>query len=94
MKERMRQHKNDVKNRSVNKSALVQHAIDNNHHFDFDAVNIVARSNNYHKRMLTEEIFIKSDPTCVNSKSKESKNVNTIYCRVLDKWNLLQRNRK
>lgn len=87
----MRQHKNDVRNGAIEKSALVLHAIEFGHHFDFDAVQIVARNNNYHKRMLTEELFIKSDPKCVNSKSKESKNVNSIYCRVLERCNEIRR---
>lgn len=87
LKARMNQHRNDVKNLKPDKSALAYHALTNDHVFKFDDVEVVARQNNYHKRMFLEELFIKASSTCVNFKSKEAKNVNCIYTKLLEKVN-------
>lgn len=81
---RMNQHKNDVNNNEPNRSALAHHAIHNNHKFDFDNVKILERENIYQKRMLLEELHIKSNRNCVNLKSQETTNVNDIYIPLLE----------
>lgn len=87
LKTRMKQHYNDVKNNKPDKSALAYHAVTNEHEFKFDDVTIVARQDHYHKRMFLEELCIKASETCVNFKSKEAKNVNSIYTTLLTKFN-------
>lgn len=85
VKKRMKQHQNDVAKRSQDRSALAYHAVSNNHHFDFENVRIIEREGKYHKRMLLEELHIKSSRNCVNIKSLESKNVSDIYTPLLEK---------
>lgn len=81
---RMNQHKNDVNNKEPNRSALAHHALHNNHKFDFENVKILERESMYHKRMLLEELHIKSSRNCVNLKSQETRNVNDIYIPLLE----------
>lgn len=84
MHKRMNQHKNDVNKNDPNRSALAHHAIHNNHKFDFDDVKILEREGIYRKRMLLEELHIKSSRNCVNFKSQETRNVNDIYMPLLE----------
>lgn len=81
---RMNQHKNDVNKNNPNRSALAHHAIHNNHKFDFENVRILERESIYNKRMLLEELHIKSSRNCVNFKSQETRNVNDIYMPLLE----------
>lgn len=76
---RMKQHENDVANGKPDKSALAFHSLTHKHKFDFDGVKIVERERNWERRMLLEEIHIKSNKNCVNKRSTESKNVSDIY---------------
>lgn len=91
LKSRMNQHKNDVKNKKPDKSALAHHALAYEHTFKFEDVQIIARHDCYHKRMFLEELCIKSSNKCVNFKSKEAKNVDSIYTKLLEKFNSVRR---
>lgn len=82
---RMKQHKDDVANNKPKRSALAYHAITNDHKFDFDNLRILERERKYQKRMLLEELHIKSSRNCVNLKSIESKNISDIYTPLLEK---------
>lgn len=83
----MNQHRNDVKNGKSEKSALAHHALTKSHTFKFEDVDIIARHDNYRKRMFIEELCIKASNSCVNFKSNETRNVNSIYTKLLEKYN-------
>jgi hypothetical protein len=53
------QHKNTVKNKQREKSALAAHAMDNNHNVDYDNATVLFKCQQYHKRMYLEELCIK-----------------------------------
>lgn len=84
---RIGEHEKSVQKNQPEKSALAYHSITEDHRFDFDNVRILEREANYRKRMLLEELHIKSSRNCVNSKSIETKNVNDIYLPLLRKIN-------
>lgn len=79
---RIGEHKNSVIKNNPEKSALVHHSITHNHQFDFENSHILEREANYRKRMLLEELHIKSSRNWVNSKSIETKNVSDIYLSI------------
>jgi hypothetical protein len=83
LRTRLGQHKNTVKNKQGEKSALAAHALDNNHVFDFDNASVLFTCKHYHKRMFLEELSIKTSINCVNVKSKEATNISNIYTRLL-----------
>lgn len=87
LKTRMGQHASDVRNNKPDKSALAHHALTNEHVFKFDEVKIIGRNDCYRKRMFLEELHIKASGTCVNFKSKETKKVESIYTKLLEKCN-------
>lgn len=65
LSQRLKQHINDISRISKLPSqdrkpttALCQHAIELNHTFDFDNVDILKRESVYHKRLLSEAFFI------------------------------------
>lgn len=82
---RMKQHEADTKHCRTGKSALAYHAVTNDHSFDFGGVQILERADRYRKRMLLEELRIKSCSNCVNIKSIESRNVSDIYTNLFMK---------
>ncbi|XP_031635629.1 uncharacterized protein LOC116348703, partial [Contarinia nasturtii] len=75
LSKRLRQHELTVVNNERYKSALAQHAIDNNHRFDFDNAKVLAKCSNMSKRFYIEELYIKNSKNCVNIRSLESSNV-------------------
>lgn len=83
----MKQHQCDVTNVKPARSRLAYHAIENNHTFDFEKVEVLERERIYRKRMLLEELHIKASNNCVNLKSVESKNVSDIYTNLFKKIN-------
>lgn len=84
VKNRMAGHRSDCNRKSAEKSALVAHAVNKNHTFDFNNVKILATNNNQNKRMFLEELYIKSSKTCINKKSTEAANVSNIYGHLFD----------
>lgn len=65
LQDRIKSHKYD-KNE---KTALHQHALDNDHIFDFDNPSILVNEKNMQARLIHEAIQIKKCPTAVNSRS-------------------------
>lgn len=81
----MAQHKKSVEKKESHRSALAGHALNFNHRFDFENPFILDRHNQLWKREFLEELHIYSNKKCVNIKSKESKNVSSIYANILKK---------
>lgn len=79
LKGRIAGHKSDCNHQYRDKCVVVAHSMDHNHRFDFENVKILTEENKEYKRNLLEELYIKSSETCINSKSKEAKNISNIY---------------
>lgn len=86
LERRKKEHERSVLNNETNKSRLAYHSITKGHRFDFDNIRVLEREPNYRKRMLLEEIHIKSSRNCVNLRSLEAKNINDIYLPLLQKF--------
>lgn len=86
---RLNQHKNTVKNKQSERSALAAHAVDNRHDFNYADTTVLFKCRQYFKRMFLEEVAIKTSKTCVNLKSKEAANISNIYTRLFDIKNKL-----
>lgn len=84
---RMKQHRTDVSKREEKRSALAHHAVSYSHTFDFDNPVILEKENHKWKREFMEELHIRNNENCVNIKSRESRNVSTIYTHLLRKNN-------
>ena len=61
--ERIYQHKNAYKNLDFQKTATINHSIDNNHQIDFESSHILAREKNHKRREIKEAIMIASNET-------------------------------
>ncbi|CAG5073408.1 Protein of unknown function [Cotesia congregata] len=83
-KNRIQQHENscpDVKILDNNKTALALHYFDSGHRFKFDEVKILDLENNWHKRSVSEMVWIKLNDTV--NKRTDTQNLSTIYvCRA------------
>lgn len=75
IKNRMSGHRSDFRRRRSEKSALEFHAVENNHELNFECVEILAHNKNDNKRMMMEDLYIKSSKTSVNKKSVKAANV-------------------
>lgn len=82
VKERMRQHKNNIKNKSEY-SAVVQHYKNNTHELNFENIKIKHSENNGQKREFLEqcEIYLNNDKT-INKKT-DTQNLNFNYRNLL-----------
>ena len=63
-------------------TALTKHAWNQDHKFDFNAVNILDRSRNYKKRMILEMTHIASKPHVVNQRT-DTENLSVFYLPLL-----------
>lgn len=65
--DRCYRHELNIRNKkTVGSSMLSQHAINENHEFDFSKIKIVQRAPKYHSRKAAEAMHIIKNPTAVN----------------------------
>ena len=62
MSERISEHERDLRMQYFDKSAVAQHALENNHHIGFDEARLIDRVTNYWDRIRREAIEIKLQP--------------------------------
>lgn len=86
LKNRMNQHRNEVKNNKNNGCALAQHSLETGHLFDFDNVTILDRENNYYNRLFLEMFHIKNEKYTVNFKT-DTGSLSNIYSWIFDNYN-------
>jgi hypothetical protein len=89
---RLYEHRNDYKNRLKpgNKTALIKHANDHGHTFDFDNSKILNFETNWYKRRFLESSQIQlHKPDAVNYKT-DTQNLNTLYCGIINKFKVLK----
>ena len=82
LKTRITEHKKYVFNPPDKWTALIKHAWNQDHKFDFNAVNIVDRSSNYKKRMILEMTHVASKPHVVNQRT-DTENLSVFYLPLL-----------
>lgn len=82
LKDRVREHARDL-GKKLRHTALVDHALDENHHFDLSNVDILSHEPNYRKRMIKEGCYIACEDT-VNYRT-DTNNINKLYHNVLSK---------
>ena len=86
LKNRIQQHKNDVKNLST-KTGLCNHVQQTKHKIDFDNVKILEKESNIHKRLFLEFAHIVSDnDNKILNLQTDYKKGSTIYKNVLCKF--------
>ena len=67
--ERISEHKRDLRMQYFDKSAVAQHALENNHHIGFNEARLINRATNYWDRIRREAIEIKLQPNNFNRDS-------------------------
>ena len=67
--ERISEHERDLRMQYFDKSAVAQHALENNHHIVFDEARLIDRATNYWDRIRREAIEIKLQPSNFNRDS-------------------------
>jgi hypothetical protein len=84
LKTRVHQHKNDIKNKNKpgNKTALVNHTLEENHTFNFDEAKIIDYETNARKRLILETGHIIMNDT-VNLKT-DSRHLGPIYHNIIE----------
>ena len=78
---RITSHKSDCR-RLVPSCALVEHVIDKEHEMKFSDPKVLAKSNNYYKRLFLEMVHIHGANHCMNKKT-DTQNLSTIYSFLL-----------
>lgn len=93
VKERMRQHKNNIKNKSEY-SAVVQHYKNNSHELNFEKIKIKHSENNRQKREFLEqcEIYLNNEKT-INKKT-DTQNLNFNYRNLLYNYKKIKKIKK
>lgn len=81
MKDRMKEHAGDLA-KKIRHTALVDHALDEGHFFDFQNVSILAHEPNYRKRMIKEGCHISIEDS-VNYRT-DTNNVSKLYHNILN----------
>ena len=67
--ERISEHERELRMQYFDKSAVAQHALENNHHIGFDETRLIDRTRNYWDRIRREAIEIKLQPNNFNRDS-------------------------
>ena len=62
VRERISEHERDLRMQYFDKSAVAQHALENNHHIGFDETRLIDRARNYWDHIRREAIEIKLQP--------------------------------
>lgn len=83
LKNRISNHRCDLKGNNSNRTALSTHCALLNHVPDFDNATILHEENNYFKRMTLEALYIQTTPNTINKKT-DTDNISTTYCALLD----------
>ena len=67
--EHISEHERDLRMQYFDKSAVAEHALENNHHIGFDETRLIDRATNYWDRIRREAIEIKLQPNNFNRDS-------------------------
>lgn len=82
LKTRLKEHRNNIKLDPSRYSVVTEHMLQFNHKFDWDNVEILDVESNYHKRLVSEMLHIKSQNYSINLQ-KDSEHLNKIYLEII-----------
>lgn len=85
LKNRLANHKSDIKCKNSNKTALAQHAVDSDHVPDFESTEILAIEKNTNKRLILEALYIQTADKTMNRKT-DVENISESYCSLLKSY--------
>src|SRR5436190_18793427 len=63
---RIKEHKNHIKRKNPTKSVVTEHRIDLRHDFDWDNIEVLDHEPIYHKRLVSEMLYIKRQKNSIN----------------------------
>ena len=81
---RINEHKNNIKQHSSKKSVVSQHLMENDHQMKWNNVEILDTEPNYHKRLISEAIHIKTQENGLNI-MEDMEPLNSMYFPLLDR---------
>ena len=84
LKNRLNEHKNNIRETPNKQNALTKHTIEKDHFFDFVNTKILANEPNYKKRLLLEMCHIAGTDDAVNLRT-DVENLSKIYSPILRK---------
>ena len=84
LKNRLKEHKNNIKETPNKQNALTKHTVEKDHFFDFDRTRILANEHNYKKRLLLEMCHIAGTVDAVNLRT-DIENLSKIYNPIIKK---------
>lgn len=82
LKQRMANHRSDIRLKDTAKTALAKHSVDNNHQPDFANVEILQTERNVSKRYTLETLHILNNHNNMNRK-QDTQNISTVYCALV-----------
>ena len=84
LKNRINEHKNNIRECPTKQNALTKHTIEKDHFFDFDGTKILSMECNYKKRLLLEMCHIAGTKEAVNLRT-DIENLSKIYNPIIKK---------
>lgn len=85
LKNRLSNHKSDIKCNNPNKTALSKHSLDLKHTPKFDMTKILTVEKNVNKRLILESLYIQTSEKTMNRKT-DIENISDIYCSLLNNF--------
>ncbi|KYM94019.1 hypothetical protein ALC62_15366 [Cyphomyrmex costatus] len=80
---RVNEHRNHIR-RNTSKSVITDHRLDHNHEFDWNNVDILDCKSFYHKRLISETLYITTQSNGLNLKT-DTDGLDRSYADILDK---------
>jgi tetrahydrodipicolinate N-succinyltransferase len=80
---RLIEHKNNIKLDSIRHSVISEHILNKQHTFDWNNVKILDSEINYHKRLISEMLYIKEQKNGLNL-NKDTELLSESYFDILD----------
>ena len=81
---RVGEHINNIKQHNSKLSVISQHRIEKSHQFKWDDVEILDTESNYHKRLISEMIYIKTQENSLNI-MEDTESLNSMYFPLIKK---------
>lgn len=91
LKNRISNHKSDIKCDNANKTALAQHVIELRHEPDFQKTAILSTEKNMNKRLILEALHIQTTDNTINRKT-DVENLSDLYSSLLNSFEKTKRN--
>ncbi|KYM97837.1 hypothetical protein ALC62_11470 [Cyphomyrmex costatus] len=80
---RVNEHRNHIRRNTSSKSVITDHRLDHSHEFNWNNVNILDCESFYHKRLISEMLYIKTQSNGLNLKT-DTDGLDRSYADILD----------